>query len=310
MPVVHQGNALVHIHRRVGKGKFRAARRIGLHADAENLAFNAGFYFFEVIGLLQDLVNGLTIAYPRSHPVSRNILESIPGPDIHHTRLAQFFRQVTADADTGFAVFDPEFSGFLVRAGQRQRVAHRMGEEGGIEVTAQAAFLAELRPLSEVFRLQFVSVCPFPVFENGIAGMQVHLRCTGNQAQHLVQVRHQLFRGACTARIIARGLDSAGQRFARIGIKAPHVVTLPAVQGHRYPFQFFNGCVGINADSRIAFSGFFVAHASSPPFLIWIMIFPSAVASIGSAITFLPVASSVSRFRYLFLAPPPTMYSF
>ena len=32
-----------------------------------------------------------------------------------------------------------------------------------------------------------------------------------------------------------------------------------------------------------------------------------AVASIGSAITFLPVYFSASSFRYLFLAPPPTI---
>ena len=181
MPGIHQRYTFVHIHGGIGESKLSAAHGIGFHADAEHLAFHTGLDLFEIIGFPQDFINGFTIAHPRSDTVRRNILESVSGPDVHHTGLPQFLRQIGADPDTCFAVFNPELAGFLLRTGQGQRIAFGMGEEGGVKIAAQAAVPAELHPLFEMLRFQLVPVCPFSVLKNGIAGMQVHFRGSRNQ---------------------------------------------------------------------------------------------------------------------------------
>ena len=288
MAVVHQRDALVHVHGGVGEGEFRAAHRIGFHADAEHLAFDAGLHLFEIIGLGEDRVDGFPIADPGPHPVAGNILEAVAGPDIHNAGLSQLLRQVRADPDAGFAVVNPEFPGCFIRGGQGQGIALRMGEEGGVEIAAQAALLAKFHPFLKMLRLQLVPVRPFAVFKDGIAGVQVHLRRAGNQADDLVQVRHQLLRIAGPAGIIAGGLDAPGQGLGRIRVKPADVIPLPAVEGDGNLLQGPDGRIRVDSQGCIPFFCFFVTHFSTPLFIQWdscIFRLPRAVASIGNAVT-------------------------
>ena len=102
-----------------------------------------------------------------------------------------------------------------------------------------------------MLRLQFIPVYPLAVLENGVAGMKIHLLGSGTQLQNLIDVRHQFLRGSGTAVVVAGGLDAAGQRFGGVGIEAPDIVTLPAVQGHRDSFQLRDGGISVDAQSGI-----------------------------------------------------------
>ena len=46
----------------------------------------------------------------------RHILESVACPDIHNARLTQSIGKIRRNADTGFAVLYPKFSGLVIRA--------------------------------------------------------------------------------------------------------------------------------------------------------------------------------------------------
>jgi hypothetical protein len=114
-------------------------------------------------------------------------------------------------------------------------------------------------------RLQLIPVRPFAFFKDRVGGMQIHFRRSGDQAHHLVQIRHQLPGVPGPAGIISGGLNSAGQRLGRIGVKSAHIVSLPAVQGNGNRFQGLHRGIGIDPEGSVTFSGFFVAHASFPP---------------------------------------------
>ena len=129
-------------------------------------------------------------------------------------------------------MFYPEFPSLFVGAGKGQRVALGVGEKGGVEVCTQPSCLAEIYPFFEVLRLQFVPVHPWVfLVKNGVGGMEIDLFGAGAEGQHLVHVGHQFLRGAGTAGVVAGGLDAAGQGLGGVGIKAPDVISLPAVQG-------------------------------------------------------------------------------
>ena len=91
---------------------------------------------------------------------------------------------------------------FSLGEDEGQRVAHGVGEEGGVEVAAQAARLAEVHPLLEMLGFQLVPVQPSRRFliENGVAGVQVQLLGAGAQLEHQVQVGHAAPRGCGRAR--------------------------------------------------------------------------------------------------------------
>ena len=113
--VVHQRDALVFIECRIAQGEFRRTDRVSLDADAEDLGFDTRFDLVEIIGFLQDLIDGFPVSSSRAHPVSRNVLETVARPDIHDALLTEFFCQIFGDSDRSLAVFDPEFPGFLIR---------------------------------------------------------------------------------------------------------------------------------------------------------------------------------------------------
>ena len=88
--VVHQRDALVLVEGGVGEGELGAAHGIRLHPDAEHLGLNAGLHLGKVVGLGQNLVDGLTVADAGPHAVTGDVLEAVPRPDVHHAGLAQF----------------------------------------------------------------------------------------------------------------------------------------------------------------------------------------------------------------------------
>ena len=263
MAVVHQGDALVLVESGVAQGKLGAAHCVRLHADAEHLGLDAGFHQLEVVGLGQNLVNGLTVALSRAHAVAGDVLEAVPRPDVHHAGLAQLLGQVLADADAGLAMVDPEAPGLPVGGGQGQRVALGVGEKGGVEVAAQPPRLAEIHPGSEMLRLQLVPVGPLAVLKNGVAGVEVQLLHPGAQLEHQVQVGHQFLRCPGPAGVVPRGLDAAGKRGVGVGVEAPHIVPLPAVQGHGDGFQPLNSGIGVYAESGILGLCFLITHCVS-----------------------------------------------
>ena len=302
--VVHQRDAFVAVHGGVGESELRAAHGVSLHADAEDLRFDAGLDLVEVEGFGQDRVDRRAVALARPHAVGGHVLEAVAGPDVHHALFAQLLGQVRRDADAGLPVLDPELARLLVRRGKRQRVALGVGEEGGVEVAAQAPRLAEVHPLLKMLRLEPVAVRPLALVEDRVAGVQVQLRPAGDEGQHLVEVGHQLLGRAGAAGVVAGGLDAAGQRRVGIGVEAAHIVALPAVEGDGDGLQPLDRGVRVHAEKGVFLFCFGVAHLSAS---ICIFRFPIAVASMGRAITFLPVAFSVSSFRNAFFAPPPTM---
>ena len=260
--VVHQRDAPVHVHRGVGQRELAGTDGVRLHANAEDLALDAGLDLCKVKRLGEDLVDALTIAPARAQTVRRDILEAVSRPDVHHARLTQLLGQIGADADARLAVLDPEAAGLLIGRGQRQRVALGMGEERGIEVRADAARFAVIHPRLEVLGLQPVAVHPAAVLliEDGVACVEADLLPARTEGEHLVKIGHQLLRRAGAARIIARRLDAAGQGLAGIGVKAAHIVSLPAVDGHRYGRKARDGLLRIHAQCSIPFSCFHVAH--------------------------------------------------
>ena len=230
MAVIHQRDALFFVHGGVGQRELCTAHRVGLHADAKHLGFDAGLDLIKVIRLRQNLINAGLVALAGTHAVGGDILEAIAGPDVHGAGLAQLLGQILADADAGLAMLHPEAAGVLVGAGQRQRVALGMAEKGGVEVRAKAARLAEFHPPGKVAGFQLVPVRPVAVLKDGVAGVQVDFLGAGAELQHLVDVGHQLLRCTGAAGVVAGGLDAAGQRLAGVGVKAAHVIALPAVQ--------------------------------------------------------------------------------
>ena len=228
--VVHQRDALVAVVCGVGEGEFRAADGVGFHADAEHLALDAGLDEMKVIRLGENFVDAGAVAVARALAVGRDVLEAVARPDIHRAGLTQLLGEVLADADARLAVVNPEAAGFLVRAGERQRVAHGVGEVGRIEIRAQPARLAEIHPLAEVLGFELVAVNP-RVFlvEDGVGGVEVDFLRAGAEGEDNVDVRHQLFGGTGATGVIAGGLDAAGQGLIGVGVEATDVVALPAV---------------------------------------------------------------------------------
>ena len=115
----------------------------------------------------------------------------------------------TDDAvDTGLC----EHAGDEHRDGGRSRAVRirrqRMGEEGGVEVNADASCLGKIDPFFEVLGLYCVPVRLFAV-EYGIAGVQIELLFAGYQLECLIDISHKLVGRPCLAGVIAGGLNAA-----------------------------------------------------------------------------------------------------
>jgi hypothetical protein len=151
--VIHQGDALTGIDGSIAKGKLSRTNGISLYADTKYLALYAGLDLIKVKRLREDLVNGFLIANTGAHTVSRNVLKAITGPNVHNTRLTQLLCQVSGDADTSLAVFDPEFADLRIRRAQCQASSLGMRKESRVKVTTQASLFTKIYPLGKVLWL-------------------------------------------------------------------------------------------------------------------------------------------------------------
>ena len=116
MAVIHQRQAFFLVCCRKTQRKLGRPCCVSFHADPEYLGLYAGFYLREIVGLGKDRFDGLFITHTGPHPVSRNILEAVACPDVHHAGHSCFFRKIVGDTDTCFSVLDPEVSCLFVRA--------------------------------------------------------------------------------------------------------------------------------------------------------------------------------------------------
>ena len=172
-------------------------------------------------------------------------------------------------------MLNPEAPRLLVGRGKGQRIAFGVGEEGGVEVRAQSPRFAKLHPLGEVPGFQLVPVGPFSVLEDGVAGVEVQLLLAGAQLEHHVQVGHQLLRGAGPAGVVPGGLDAPGEGLGGVGVEPPHVVPLPAVEGHGDGAQRLDGPVRVHPQGGVFGFCLVVTHMDSSRFKVKGLLFLS-----------------------------------
>ena len=118
--VVHQRNAFILVHGRIQQAEFPAARGVGLHSDAKDLALHAGLDLAEIIGLGQDGVDGVAVALPG--PIRSPGTSLKPSPVQMFMTQTSFscLGQILADPDAGAAVLDPEAAGLSLGLGEGQ----------------------------------------------------------------------------------------------------------------------------------------------------------------------------------------------
>ena len=155
---------------------------------------------------------------------------------------------------------DPEPAGFLVGRTEGQGIAFGMGEKGGVKIAAQPPLTAKVHPRLKMPGLQFVPVGPCSIFKYGVAGVKIQLFRGGAELQDLVDILHQLLWVPRPAGVISGSLNTVGKWGVRVGVKALHIVPLPAVQGNRDGFELFNCRIGVNADGGVFFFCICVAH--------------------------------------------------
>ena len=105
---------------------------------------------------------------------------------------------------------------------------------------------------------ELVTVDFLAVFEDCVACMEVHAVLAGDELERQFKVRHQFFRCARLARIVSGGLNAAGE--SSCILESCHIVTLPAVHGHRNLREFLYCLFGIDAKGGILLFRFCVAH--------------------------------------------------
>ncbi len=119
-----------------------------------------------------------------------------------------------------------------------------MRKAGRVEIEAELTLFRPAHPVSEVLRFNFIAIHRFVAFK--IDGVQVEAFRAGDQPQRQIHVGAQFVGVARASRIVAGGLNAAGQRALRV-FKAAHVVALPAVHGNRNLIQLGYGGFDIDA---------------------------------------------------------------
>ena len=258
MSVVHKRhNALV------GSGeaqrKFRGARCKCLNADAEYLRLNAGLNKITVVRDRKDLLDRILISEPRSESVGGNVFVAVADPDVHNAGDSGLLSEILGNAQAGLSVADPELSGLLIGAGQSQTVLNTGArEECRIKIKSHMMLLRELDPFREMPGFKRVTVRIFAFFKDRVACVNIDLLCARSQRKYLLVVGKELLGSHCLSGIIARGLDTAGQR--TVLVKSLYIVKLPAVKRHRYFLQFLDRRVGIDAELCVFFLCFRITH--------------------------------------------------
>ena len=171
--VVHQRHHAF-VRSREAEREFCGTDCVGFNADTEHLGFYAGLDHCGIVRFGKDLLDRIFVTHSGSHAVSGDIFEAVAGPDVHDAGDTGLFSKIVGNADTGFSVFDPEFSGLGIGAGEGKTVLYfRVREERGVEVDTGVVFFSQIHPLFEVLRLDLIAVNIFAFFEDGVAGMYV-----------------------------------------------------------------------------------------------------------------------------------------
>ena len=138
-----------------------------------------------------------------------------------------------------------------------QRVRRKGGgEERGVEVDAEVILLGKVDPVVKMAALQGVAVDRLAV-QDRVAGVEVDALFARDEGDGFRKVLHELLRRAGSARVVARGLDAAGEGLAGV-LKAEHVVALPAVDGDGLLREAVDGRLRVDAQRGVARLGQFV----------------------------------------------------
>ena len=105
---------------------------------------------------------------------------------------------------------------------------------------------------------ELVTVDFLAVLEDRVAGMEVHTVLAGDELESQFKICHQFFRRTRLARVVAGGLNAAGE--SSCVLESCHVVSLPAVHGNGNLREFLYGLLGIYAECGILLFRFCVAH--------------------------------------------------
>ncbi len=295
----------------VGEAELGRADGVIFKSDTKHLGLEGYVDLGLVVGDGKDLVKRFLEAGARAETVGGDLLVSVGNPDVHNAGHAGLSREILGDLKAGLTVLYPELSRFLVGRGEGEIVLYLgVGEEGGVKVDTHIALFSELDPLCKMLGLKGISVSVLAILKNRVAGVEIELLLSGDEGEHLVHIRHKLLRCGCLTGIVTGGLNTAGE--CLLGIKANDVVALPTVYRHRNVLEDVHSLFGIYAVFCVIYLCAFVilhiillylsrgdpvSNYSALDALICILRLPIAVASMGRATTFLPVAFSVRSLR-------------
>lgn len=173
MPVVHQGNTPVPIHRRIAKAKLRGTGGVALHTDAEHLALHTGFDHGKVERLGQDLVDGFLIALSGAQAVGGNVLKPSPVQIFMVQTCCSSCAKYEEMRTQAFPCSIQNRRVASLGLDQGQGIAHGMGKEGGVKSAPRPCFLQNSTQGAKCLGSSRSRSTHSPGAKNGIAGMQV-----------------------------------------------------------------------------------------------------------------------------------------
>jgi hypothetical protein len=227
---------------------------VALGADAEEFGLDRVEVVPRVQALLEDGVQGLEQALARAAAVGGGVLHAVGNPQVGQAGCAQRAAEGGADFAAAAAVLDPETPHRGVGRGEGEAVPRaRVGEEGLVEIQAQATGFGPGDPGAEVLRGERVAVHA-PAAGLGVAGVEVEAVPAGNERQRLLEVGAQFIGRAGLARVIAGDGQPAAGRGAGV-FKAADVVALPAVNRDGDAGEGLECGVGVHTGLGVAFAG-------------------------------------------------------
>ncbi len=128
-----------------------------------------------------------------------------------------------------------------------------MGEEGRIKVQADLDGPRPRDPVLELLDAQLVAV-HLAALHLSVAGVEVEAVAAGHDRKCLLEVCPQFIGCAGLAGVVAGDGQSAAERLAGV-LKAPDIITLPAMDGNRDAVELLEGFVGVHAQGGVAFFG-------------------------------------------------------
>ena len=146
---------------RVAEVELVRASHVGLRTEPEQLAFHRIEVAAGIQRLREHLIERLHQALARDLPVGRQVLVAVRNPHVRHAGRSQRLSEGRADLPAGSAVLDPEATHALVWVRESEPVfGKRMGEEGRVEVDAQAGLAGPIDPAREMLGPDFVAIDP------------------------------------------------------------------------------------------------------------------------------------------------------